>query len=69
MKKKQRTSLYFTLAMIAAALLIVALAVAQDKDTRAKVAVDASAAMDKITSLYTEVAISARRTERLIAAR
>jgi hypothetical protein len=69
MKKRQRTSLYFTLAMIAAALFIVALAVAQDKDSRTKVEANAAAAKDKIASLYSEAAISARRAEKLSAAR
>jgi hypothetical protein len=67
--KRQRTPLYFTLAMFAAVLFLVALAVAQDKDARTRVAMDATAAKDKITSLYTETALTARRAERLTAAR
>jgi len=67
--KKQRASLYFTLAMIAAALFIVALAVAQDQDTRTKVLVDAAAAKDKIASLCSEAAITGRRAEKPSAAR
>jgi hypothetical protein len=60
--KKQRASLYFTLAMIMAGLFIVALAVAEDKDARAKVADNAVAAKDKIASLYGEATITARRS-------